>query len=883
MDRWQKIEAIFEEAIKRSAADREAFLREACADDLELYGEVASLVAHDDATAEGSWASEAAAELIAPGSWPPSPDVNAGLTAGTPLGPYTIIGAVGAGAMGQVYRARDSRLHRDVAIKALPVEFARDAHRLRRFQREAQMLGSLNHANIAGIHDVLETNGGSYLVLEFVEGADLGTRVQAGPLPLNDVLHIGHQIAVALQAAHQKGIVHRDLKPANIKVTPDGWVKVLDFGVAKATAAPVDGREGELSQSNPGSGTRHETLFAGTPAYMSPEQADGHPVDQRADVWAFGCVLYELLTGQRAFAVATTLGRPASTLKTEPDWNIVPSGTPADLIRLIQRCLQREVNLRPWDAGQLRQAIEGISTAQGADTVRVGMASPSRRWATIRASRVGVWLILGVLLLFATLVTIGVARFGPRQPVQASSTAPVASVAILPFATDARENSSVHLGPGLTDALILRLHRLKRINVRPASAVASFGERSQDPVEFGRSLRVDAVLHGTIRQGAGRLRVDAQLLKVSDGSVLWAEQFEETASALFALEDSIATRLSGSLALRLTSDERRVMATAGTTVQAAHEAYLRGRYSWNQRTLDGLQKAVNFHEEAVRLDPGYALAYAGLADSYVLLSGYHFASQHEMIPKARAAAEKATSLDPTLAQPYTTLALIAMNYDWAWSEAERLYQKAIALNPQYATAHAWYGEYLVFMGRFDEGFAEFSRARELDPLSVIIATDVGKALFVARRYSDAIAALTAVLETTPNYRMALQWRGSAYLQSGQPDKTLADLTAAPAFKPEDVDSETTLIWFHAQAGRRSVAQQHLTKVLAIARKTYVSPIVLAFAYLFYGDLDRAFEWLERACDERSPGIIAFKLDPSYDVLRGDPRFDRLLRRVGFGQ
>ena len=325
------------------------------------------------------------------------------------------------------------------------------------------------------------------------------------------------------------------------------------------------------------------------------------------------------------------------------------------------------------------------------------------------------------------------------------------------------------------------------------------------------------------------------------------------------------------------------MATAGTTVQAAHEAYLRGRYSWNQRTLDGLQKAVNFHEEAVRLDPGYALAYAGLADSYVLLSGYHFASQHEMIPKARAAAEKATSLDPTLAQPYTTLALIAMNYDWAWGEAERLYQRAIALNPQYATAHAWYGEYLVFMGRFDEGLAAFSRARELDPLSVIIATDVGKALFIARRYSDAIAVLTAVLETTPNYRMALQWRGSAYIHSRQPDKALADLTAAPAFKPEGVDSETILIWFHAQAGRRSVAQQHLKKVLAIARKTYVSPIALAFAYLFYGDLDRAFDWLERACDERSPGIIAFKLDPSYDVLRSDPRFERLLRRVGFAQ
>jgi DNA-binding winged helix-turn-helix (wHTH) protein/TolB-like protein/tetratricopeptide (TPR) repeat protein len=462
-----------------------------------------------------------------------------------------------------------------------------------------------------------------------------------------------------------------------------------------------------------------------------------------------------------------------------------------------------------------------------------------------------------------------------------TATPAIRSIAILPFAASG-STSSTELGMMLADALILRLHRLPGITVRSATAVASFDPRRQDPAAFGHDLRVDAVVYGTMLQSRDRLRLTVTLLRVTDQSVLWADQFEETATDLFAIEDSVAGRVIGSLAASLSGQGPARVSSRGTGVAAAHEAFLRGRYYWNRRSAETLAKATALHEEAVRLDPGYALAHAALADDYAALSGYHLSSQHEMIPRARAEAQRALALDPTLAEPYTTLALIAMNYDWAWEEADTLYRRAIELNPYYATAHAWRGEYLAFMGRFDEGLAELRRAQELDPLSLIIATDVGKALLLARRYDEALRQLRKVLEIDPTFAQARLFTESAYFYQRRWPEVFAAI-AARQLGDDDPGHLVDLTIYYAAIGQSSLARQHRDRLAAIAKRTFVSPLFMALAYQYTGDLDSGFEWLERMCEERSPGIIGFKLDPSFDAFRTDRRFERVLRRVGFGK
>jgi serine/threonine-protein kinase len=873
MDRRQQIDALFEEAVRLPPAERQAYLRDACAHDAALYADVASLVAHDDGPADDvGWAANAAAQLMTPQA---ADDRQAHLAAGTRLGPYTIVEVVGAGAMGEVYRARDARLHRDVAIKAIPREFDSDPDRLQRLQREAQTLGALNHPNIAGIHDILVEDRASYLILEFVEGVDLAARVHDAAIPDGEVCAIGLQVAEGLAAAHAKGIIHRDLKPANIKVTPEGRVKVLDFGIA-TQVAPVTGSE--ESSAGTTAVRRGGTRIAGTPAYMSPEQARGETVDHRTDVWAFGCVMYELLTGRRAFAGDSAAGS-VSDAPAEPDWNAFRNDTAPELVDLIRRCVRIDAADRMQNAAEIRRALTDIGTGATDTAHTVEHGRMRRQWIPAAS--------LGVVLLTVTAAVAIVIRDGrPAATPTGSSPPRISSLAILPFTATFSGEESEHLGPGLADALTVRLHRLPSITVRPASAVATFEQRSSDPVAFGRALRVDAVLFGTARALGARLIVDAQLVKIADGSIVWAERFDEAAADLLALEDTIATKVVGSLAITLTADERRSIRQRGTTVPAAHDAYLRGRYIWNRRSWEALRQALAYHEQAVRLDPNYALAYAGLADAYVLVGGYHLTGQHETIPKARAAAERALALDPTLAEPHTTLALIAMQYDFDWEGAEREYQRAIAINPNYATAHAWYGEYLAFMGRFDEGLAEFARARELDPLSLSIASDVGKALFLARRYEAAITELNKVLEADPQYGPALLWRENSYAQLGRYEDALADHRArfpGGVASTEDAGRLTDAIVVHGMAGRRDLARQNLAPFARLLATKYVSPMWAALVYAHVGDLDRGFEWLERMYQERTPGVIGFKVDPSFDVFRRDPRFENLLRRVGLAQ
>jgi DNA-binding winged helix-turn-helix (wHTH) protein/TolB-like protein/cytochrome c-type biogenesis protein CcmH/NrfG len=463
-----------------------------------------------------------------------------------------------------------------------------------------------------------------------------------------------------------------------------------------------------------------------------------------------------------------------------------------------------------------------------------------------------------------------------KSATPASAAQPVRSIAVFPFRLLESEPSDHFLGVGLADALIARLNRLHDLVVRPASAIVHFDPPNKDAVEYGYALGVQAVLDGSIQRSGEHLRVTADLVRVADRTSIWSEQFDETSSDLLTIEDSISAKVVDALVLALNHTDRQQLAQRETIVADAHLAYLRGRYYWNRRTPDDLEKAVASLEDAVRKDPSYALAYAGLADAYVISSGYSLIPPRQIMPKARAAARRALDLNPSIAEPHTTLALIAMNYDWDWAEAERQYLIAIDLNPNYAVAHAWYGEYLAFMGRFDEGIRENARAQELDPLSIIISTDGGKILGLAGEYDRAIVQLRKTLEMDPSYLMARVFLARVYSEKGLHEQAFATLDDLdPWILPVVLERGMD----YARAGRKRDAQAMLDRLTLIARHTYVSPQYFAYLETMLGMTDRAFTSLDRMCAERAVGPIGLKIERMWDPIRHDRRFEALLRRV----
>jgi len=522
----------------------------------------------------------------------------------------------------------------------------------------------------------------------------------------------------------------------------------------------------------------------------------------------------------------------------------------------------REVRIRPSGRSNGDEASHEVPLQSSWPSTTSG---PTRSWANVVAIALAVLIVVGF---------VGFRWFRAPAVLRGST-----SVAIVPFATAATDQSIEHLGSGLADALVVRLHRLPRILVHPVSAVASFDPRTQDPVAFARVLRVDTVLAGAIQRDGDRLRVTARLTRVSDGTVLWAESIDQRASDLLSIEDAISARLVESLAPSLTRDEHSAV-NSGTTVAAAHEAYLRGRYLWTRRSLDDIRKAADSLEEAVRLDPKYALAYAGLADAYMFMGGYVERTIDPMVPRARQAAARAIALDPTLAQPHATLALMAMNVDLDWAAADLEFQTALALDPRNPTARAWYGEYLAYMGRFDEGIAELRRASEIDPLSPVIRTDIAKALTLARRYPDALRQLDAVSLSDPTFKRTEEYRASALYLAGRYDDALAALGRTNP-SADDPSYLSGLVQIHGHAGRAVEARDALARLVGLSKRTRVLPVTLALAYGAVGDLDAGFRMIDRMCDGFVAGVVGFKVDPAWDDFRRDPRFEQALERARF--
>ena len=762
---------------------------------------------------------------------------------GRSIDTYRIVSRLGAGGMGEVFLAHDSALDRPVALKLLPADIAADPDRLRRFHQEARAASSLNHPHILVIHQFGEIERRPYIVTEFVEGETLRHRLRSGVLGARTAVEIGVQVASALAAAHARGIVHRDIKPENIMVRPDGYVKVLDFGLAKVRSARRSGRDsGPDAVTEPG-------VMLGTPRYMAPEQIRGADVDARADVWSIGVVIYEMLAGRPPFDGPTIADVMAAILRSDAiPVEIAAPQVPAALARLVARTLEKDPDDRLASSGELLAELVAIKATLDSSPPRdrsVDSPAPARRTRTRKAAAID-------------------------------------SLAVLPFVNGSGDPEADYFCDGVTDHIIETLSRVPRLKVMSWSMIARYKRKEVDPIDLGRALNVRAVLTGRVVQHGEHLTINVELVDVDEGWRLWGEHYDRHLADIFSLEATIATEISDKLRLQLTGREKKALTRTFTRNVAAYQAYLRGRYCWNKRVQPKVQQAMRHFEEAIAADPAYALAYTGIADCYAILgmTEYGSAPPREAMPRSKAAALKALEIDDRLAEAHASLAHVLAFYEWRWEDAEREFRRAIELDPQYVFAHAWYALFLAAMRRFDEAIAAQERALALDPLSLIMSKNLGEMFYYARQHDRAIDQYRKTAELDAGFARTSLFTAMAYLAMSNPNRAVDELQTGLRLAPGDTIMEGVLGCALARAGRRSDARDVLQTLETRAATQYVPPFTLAMIHIGLDRPDPAFEWLERAFDERSSWLASLNIEPLLDPIRGDPRFAPLVRRVG---
>jgi eukaryotic-like serine/threonine-protein kinase len=783
------------------------------------------------------------------------------LSAGTRLGPYEVLSRIGAGGMGEVYRARDTRLDRDVAVKVLPPEMTGNADRLRRFEREARAAGALNHPNLTAVFDVGRADGGPYIVSELLDGESLRARISGTGLTVGMAVDYAVQIAQGLAAAHDKGIVHRDLKPANVFVTRDGRVKILDFGLAKLVEDETASARGSQTHTAPtGAGA-----MLGTAGYMSPEQVQGRPADHRSDIFALGAVLHEMLTGRPAFGGSTVEALHAI-LKEDPEDASIRRGVTPALAAVVRRCLAKSPEDRFQSARDLAYALQAVGPQ--------GSAAPRDRranWRVPLASAAAV----GVL---AALV----AYVQSRRHTPSAARPPITSLAVLPLRNLSGDPEQEYFAEGMTEALITDLSKIRALKVISRTSVMLYKTPTRPVPQIARELGVEGVIEGSVQRSGDRVVITAQLIRATDDTHLWAERYERDLRDVLRLQSEVAQTIAREVQVAVEPDESRRLARSRTVDRDAYEAYLKGRYWWNKRTEEGYATARKHFQQAVEKDPGYALAYAGLADSYSTPAVKRLVPPGEAYAKAREAAARALAIDDTSAEAHTSLAYIKTFGDWDWLGAETEFRRAIELSPGYAFAHHWYSALLGFVRRHDEAIAEARRARELDPLSLIINRDLGVALYLARHYDAAIAQLRKTLEIDASFAPAHVSLGAAYAEKGNHRDAVAETEKAVALSPDAV-SMALLARAHALGGRRPEALKVLDALADRSVHNYVSPFEFAMVHASLGDKEKALMWLDKAYEERSAGLGYISDHPAFDPLRQDPRFRDLLRRMSLPQ
>jgi len=833
------------------------------------------------------------------------------LSPNTILSHYRIVSKIGEGGMGEVYLAQDTKLDRRVALKILPDEVAADVTRMRRFVQEAKAASALNHPNIITIHEIEQIDSINFIATEFIEGETLRQHLSGG-MELPEILEVAIQITGALAAAHAAGIIHRDIKPENIMVRRDGYIKVLDFGLAKllepAAKNATDPEAATRAMVNTGAGT-----IMGTAFYMSPEQAKGVHVDERTDLWSLGAVLYEMITKRVPFLGETPTETLSLILQKDPaPLTRYASEVPAELERIVNKTLTKNCEERYQsakdlliDLRNLKRKLEvdaeidrtvspelrGQSSARptndGGNYPATGAAVATATTGGTHTSSSAEYIVSGIKQ--HKLITIVVAAVLALTAVAViaylrgrKSEVSIDSIAVLPFENRSADAETEYLSDGLAESLIYRLSQLPNLKVTPTSVAFQYKGKETNAIKAGNDLGVSAVLSGRITQRGDNLTISAELVDVRSNKLLWGEQYDRKMSDLLSTQREIAREIVEKLKLKVSGEEKG-LAKHYTENNEAYQLYLRGRFYWNKRTEEGMTKSLEYFQQAIERDPTFALAYSGLADAYDLLGAPDAAAgmpPDEAMPKAKAAALKALEIDDTLAEPHVSLAHVKYYYDHDFETAEREYKRAIELNPNYSTAHQWYGVYLMSLGRFDEALTQMRRAQELDPLSLPINMTLGWALIAARQTDQSIEQLRKTLEMDPNFVLAHHRLGMAYEQQGKYAEAIAEFKQVINLTSGKPLGVAALARVYALAGQRADAQKLLGELQEQAKVRYVSPASIALVFAGLGEKDQALTWLDKAEKEHDGVIVRLKVDSRYDSLRSDPHFAEIVRRIG---
>src|SRR5271166_2871018 len=769
-----------------------------------------------------------------------------GTITGQKLGRYRIVEKIGAGGMGDVYRAHDEHLDREVAIKVLPPETIADSHSLQRFHNEAMALSRLNHPNICSIYDVDEHAGQPFIVMELLEGQTLTERIAGRPLHLDELLDLAIQIADALETAHAKGIVHRDIKPGNIFVLARGQAKVLDFGLAKLA----------LPHTVPPGTVAGETLTTpgaavGTTPYLPPEQARGKEVDARADLFSFGLVLYEMTTGRQAFSGSTSAIVFDAILNRDP---IPPSrlnpNLPVELEQILSKALERDREMRYQTAADLRADLKRLKREFDSGRLRVGKASQSRERPA-------------------------------REPRAVASR--IKAIAVLPLANLSRDPEQDYFVDGMTEEIITDLAQIGALRVISRTSAMRYKGSDKPLPEIARELNVDGFVEGSVLRAGDRVRITAQLIHAATDQHIWAKSYERDLSDVLALQSEVARAIADEVQAKLTPQERARLARARPVNPAAHEAYLKGRHHWARATEEGVRKSIEYFAEAIAKDPSYALAHAGLSDAFNQLCNpiLELVPQGEIIPKAKAAATKALELDETLAEAHICLGRVKFYFDWDWAGAEKSFRRAIELSPNHTYAHYVYGLLLSALGRHAEAIQESTRALASDPVALLVNGVAGLIYCFARQFETAEEQLRKTLQLDANFMFA-HWMlgGLCLLPMGRYDEAIAELQKAIAMSGNVAHPRGLLGYTYAKLGRKEDALRVLGEMEELSRQRYVSPVSKAFVYGGLRD-ERMFEELDKAYQQRCSSLVWAKVFPHWDDLQAQPRFQDLLHRMNF--
>jgi len=732
---------------------------------------------------------------------------------------YNITAKLGQGGMGAVYLALDTRLNRQVALKFLPKEMSSDREARLRLLREAQAASQLSHPNIVTIYSVEADGGQDFIAMEYIKGVSLEEYIAAGGHSPDDILDVAVQVVEGLDAAHRAGIVHRDLKPTNIALTTEGKAKILDFGLARISGAPRLSRTG---------------LTMGTLAYCSPEQAQGCEVDQRSDLFSFGTVLYELITSCRPFrgqheaaiiyAIVNEMPEPLARYN--------PNAS-EDLQRVVSKCLAKRPEERYESAADLLldlRAIRGGATADHPEATHT-----------------------------------------PRQPVP--------SIAVLPLTNISADREQDYFCDGITEEIIHALTRVEGMRVVARTSVFAFRDKSEDIRSIGHKLSADVVLEGSVRSSGERVRINVQLINVADGYHIWSERYDREMKDVFAIQDEITLAIVDKLKGTLLAEEKARVVRRNTDDLEAFHLYLEGRYYWNRRFEGGLQRGIECFQRAISRDPLYATAYSGISDCYNVLGYFGALPPQDVYGKSKSAAARAIQIDEGLAEAHASMGWVKTYFDWDWEGGAAEYNRAIQLDPQYATAHEWYALYLCITARFDEAVAEVKRAQELDPYSLIVNAVAGVVLYMARRYDEAITQQEKVIRLDPSFALAYWFQAGSFLERSLWGQAIAALERQIALSGPTPMAMGALGMTYGRSGQAALAREILARLRESKDQRYVSPFYEALIHSGLGEFDHAFDQLERAFDVRESLLVYLNVWPFLDVLRIDPRFDALLNRL----